>query len=221
MMTIPNDAFGTTLLLSKGDDLDDVPESHQDMITESIKKAFQDPVAHFSERAARTTIPNLQRYLNNGISGDNWLLLLADANLMERSTIAGFQWFHPDQRQCIFGLPDKPCTDKRFSLFCDDFQFAHWDQVGWSGGIFSHSKDTTIDQFNAPSTNPIFPADSTIVFGNSSCGDMMVVNESGQAGYLSHEDGASYVIGSLPEMLDWVFGELLQNREPEFDYSRG
>lgn len=58
------------------------------------------------------------------------------------------------------------------------------------------------------------------MFGNSSCGDVIVCKLSGDAGYLSHDNGASCVIGSITEMLDWVFGELIQCRTPEFDYAR-
>lgn len=32
----------------------------------------------------------------------------------------------------------------------------------------------------------------------------MICNTHGDAGYLSHETGSSYVVGTVPEMLDWV-----------------
>ncbi|MEI8384189.1 MAG: hypothetical protein WCJ09_29035 [Planctomycetota bacterium] len=220
MKTFPNDGGGTTLVLAGGDDLSAVPESHRDIISDAVRDAFRDPVAHFSEIATRTTIPNLRNYLSNFIASGRWALLLADTYMMDRATIAAFQWVHPGQHPCMLGLPVPDCDDDRFAPFYGCLSMAHWDSIGFAGGIVSYRKQIPIAAYGTSSTNPTFPADTSTVFGNSSCGDMMVCNSSGDAGYLSHENGASYVIGTLPEMLDWIFGELLQGRTPEFDYSR-
>lgn len=220
MLTRPNDGGGTTLVLALGDDLDTVPDSHCDIISDSVRDAFPDPASYFSAVANRTQIPNLKRYLDRFVSGGTWSLLLADTYMMDRDTVAAFQWFHADQYACMFGPSTADCDDNRFESLHDDISHVHWDSIGFAGGIVPFRNQITVDDYGAPSTNPIFPADSTTVFGNSSCGDMMVCNPSGDAGYLSHENGASYVVGSFLEMLDWCFGELMKNRTPEFDYSR-
>lgn len=220
MLTRPNDGGGTTLILAEGDDLDALPESHHDIVTDSIRTAFRDPASYFAEIASRTAVPNLQRYLSNFVAGGRWSLLFAETFMMDRDTVAAFQWFHPDQYACMLGTRTADCDDNRFTSFYDDLSLAHWDSIGFAGGIVPYRNQISVDDYGTPSTNPTFPAYSTTVFGNSSCGDMMVCNSSGDCGYLSHENGASYVVGSFPEMLDWVFGELLQNRTPEFDYSR-
>lgn len=220
MLARPNDGGGTTLVLAEGDDLDAVPESHLDVLTDSIRIAFRDPASYFADVARRTTIPNLQRYLSSFVADGRWSLLLAETYMMKRDTIAAFQWFHPEHCVCMFGTRDSDCDDSRFSSFYDHMSLAHWASIGFAGGIVPCADQQLIDDWGTPSTNSRFPADSTTVFGNSSCGDMMICNSSGDAGYLSHENGASYVVGSFAEMLDWVFGELMQNRTPEFDYSR-
>ena len=220
MQARPNDGGGTTLGLANGDDLDEVPDSHQDLLTDSIRQAFRDPVSCFSAIAKQTQIPSLDHYLGRFVADGNWLLLLADTYMMDRETIAGFQWFHADQCPCMFGLSTADCDDDRFASLYDHISMVHWDSIGFAGGILPFAKHITVEAYGATSSNAVFPSDSTVVFGNSSCGDMMVCNNSGDAGYLSHETGASYVVGSFPEMLDWIFGELLENRMPEFDYSR-
>jgi hypothetical protein len=220
MLTRPNDGGGTTLVLAEGDDLDAVPDSHRDIVTDVLRHTFRDPSAYFSELAGRTPIPNLQRYLSRFVSDGRWSLLLADTYMMDRKTIAAYQWFHPDQYPCMFGPSTGDCNDRRFSTFYDGFSLVHWDSIGYSGGIVPYRGQITVANYGAPSINPIFPPDSTVVFGISSCGDMMVCSTLGEAGYLSHENGASYVVGTFHEMLVWIFGELIENRTPEFDYNR-
>jgi hypothetical protein len=34
-----------------------------------------------------------------------------------------------------------------------------------------------------------------------------------------HENGQVHVIGSVNETAEWIFGELLAGREPEFNYA--
>ena len=208
------------MVLAEGDDLDAVPESHLDLVTDSVRNAFRDPQSYFAELAGKTTIPNLQRYLSRFVADGRWSLLLAETYMMDRDIIAAFHWFHPKQHPCMLGIRDSDCDDNRFSTFYDHLSLAYWDSIGCAGGIVPYPKQNFVDDWGAPSPNRRFPPDSTTVFGNSSCGDMMICNSSGDTGYLSHENGASYVVGSFPEMLDWIFGELMQNRTPEFDYSR-
>ncbi|MEO1618431.1 MAG: hypothetical protein AAFV88_21440 [Planctomycetota bacterium] len=220
MLKRANQGGGETLALSEGDDLADVPESHLDCVTDSVREAFRDPVAYFAAVADQVVIPNLQRYLERFIAEGRWSLLLAETFMMDRATVAAFQWIHPEQYYCMFGVQDSDCGDQRFATFYSQLAMAHWDSIACAGGIVSYHQQISVAMYGMPSTNPSFPAESTMVFGHSSCGDAMVCNASGKAGFLSHENGASYVIGSFEEMLDWIFGELLHMRTPEFDYSR-
>jgi hypothetical protein len=107
-----------------------------------------------------------------------------------------------------------------FASFYKDIALAHWGAIGHAGGIFHASEHIPLSVYGVPSTNPVFPVSSSTIFATSPCGDMMIYNSKGDAGFLSHETGMSYVMGSIPDMLDWVFGQLMQDRLPEFDYSR-
>lgn len=220
MITRPNDGGGTTLVLAEGDDLDSVPESHVDILTDPIRRAFGAPTSYFGEVAKRTPITNLRGYLSNFVTDGRWTLLLADTYMMDRDTIGAFQWLHPDQHACMITPADAPCSDRRFSPIYDDIALLHWDSIAHSGGILPFHQHISLADYGAHSTNPAFPVDSTHVFGSSACGDMMIYDSEGNAGYLSHENGTSYATGTVSEMVDWVCGKLTKNQTPEFDYSR-
>lgn len=220
MLTQPNECGGNTLIFTEDDNLDAVPDSHRDIVTDVIREAFENPVAYFTGIANRTEVSNLRKYLNNFVSAGRWQLLLADTYMMERDTLAGFNWMHPGQHPCLFGVRESNCVGDRFNSFYSELLFAHWDSIGYAGGLLPVGKQIMVEDYGKPSVSSRFPADSTTVFGNSSCGDMMVCNIAGEAGFLSHEDGESYAVGTVTEMLNWVFGELIQGRSPEFDYSR-
>jgi hypothetical protein len=220
MLKRPNDCGGTTLILADGDNLDVVPDSHRDIVTEAIRDAFVDPSSHFRQIAARTPLRNLRDYLAAFVEQGKWMLILADTYMMERATIGAFQWFHPSMYGCMFALATSGPVDPRFAPLYSDIELAHWGSIGHAGGILPSHEHIPLSVYGAPSTNPTFPVDSSTVFATSPCGDMMIYNAHGDAGYLSHESGASYVVGTIPEMLDWMFGQLMQDQLPEFDYSR-
>ncbi len=220
MLKRPNSCGGTTLILAEGDDLDAVPDSHRDIVTAAIRNAFVDPASHFRQIAARTSLQNLRDYIAAFVDQGKWSLILADTYMMKRATIAAFQWFHPSMYGCMFAPATTSPTDPQFAPLYADVAMAHWDSIGCAGGILPAHEHIPLSVYGAPSTNLVFPVDSSTVFATSPCGDMMIYNRHGDAGYLSHETGGSYVVGSVPEMLEWVFGQLMHDQLPEFDYSR-
>lgn len=208
------------MILAEGDDLDAVPDSHGDIVTEAIRNAFLDPRSYFRQIAGRTSLRNLRDYIIAFVDHGNWSLIIADTYMMERATIGAFQWFHPSIYGCMFAPATSKPDDPRFAPLYADIAMAHWNRVGYAGGILPSHEHMPLSVYGASSTNPKFPIDSSTVFATSPCGDMMIYNKDGEAGFLSHESGDSYVVGTVPEMLDWVFGELMQGQLPEFDYSR-
>ncbi|MEM7317008.1 MAG: hypothetical protein AAF497_28075, partial [Planctomycetota bacterium] len=60
MLTRPNDGGGTTFVLAEGDGLVAVPDSHHDIVTDSIRDVFSDPASYFSAIAERTQILSLR-----------------------------------------------------------------------------------------------------------------------------------------------------------------
>lgn len=219
MLIRPNDYRGTTLILATGDDLDAVPDSHRDLVTAAIRDAFADPKSHFGQIAAKTSLRNLRDYLSTFIDEGNWALILADIYMRQRATISAFQWSHPSMSGCLFAPASSAPVDSRFAALYTDFDLVHWSAIGYSGGILPAHEHIPLPVYGCSSTNARFPAESSTVFATSPGGDAMIYNSQGDAGYLSHETGDSYVIGTIPEMLDWVFGKLMHDQLPEFDYS--
>jgi hypothetical protein len=220
MLKRPNDCGGTTLILTDGDNLDAVPDSHRDIVTDAMRDAFADPLSHFRQIAARTPLHNLREYLTAFVEQGSWVLILADTYMMKRATLGAFQWCHPSMYGCMFAPASSDPVDPRFASLYAHVGWVHWDSIGHAGGILPAHEHIPLSDYGAPSTNPIFPVDSSTVFATSPCGDMMIYNTHGNAGYLSHETGASYVVGTFSEMLEWVFGQLMRGQLPEFDYSR-
>ncbi len=61
----------------------------------------------------------------------------------------------------------------------------------------------------------------TFIFGWSLCGNMLIYTTSGRAGWLCHENGRIHLLGTIKDTIQWVYGELLANRCPEFDSNWG
>ena len=78
----------------------------------------------------------------------------------------------------------------------------------------------TLKNYGAPCRNKSFPVNQTRIWGNTSGGDMLIFSEAGKTGFLSHENGTAYELGSVERGIEFVFSELLKGRTPEFDYGR-
>jgi hypothetical protein len=48
---------------------------------------------------------------------------------------------------------------------------------------------------------------------------MLIYTEDGRGGWLCHENGKIHLLGTIEDTILWVYGELLANRCPDFDYS--
>ncbi|MGE3779381.1 MAG: hypothetical protein AB7F89_19490 [Pirellulaceae bacterium] len=94
----------------------------------------------------------------------------------------------------------------------------HWEEVGMAGGLFREAEHVLLSNYGIPSRNDEFRGDQSFVFGSTACGDVFVYNPTGTAGFVSHETGDAYSLGSIADSLEWLFGELLMGREPCFDY---
>lgn len=216
MQSHNNDGGGVTIALRDGDDLDAVPQTHRGLVTETIRNAFRNPRNYFHTIAERTIVPNLARYLKKFVESGRWQLILADTYMMRRETVAGFRWSHPDQHSSLLVPTARLPPHPELGVLYSDLEFVHWERIAFAGGLFAPPRLTTLRDYGLQSTSPLFPLESTTVFGNTSCGDVLVYNSQGQAGLISHENGACHKLGSVRDALGWVFAELAANRMPEF-----
>jgi hypothetical protein len=92
-----------------------------------------------------------------------------------------------------------------------------WENIGWAGGLFPADRHVSLSEYGFRSKSKSFPTKRSVVFGNTSSGDVLVHSDNGQAGILSHETGRGYTLGAIGDTLEWVFAELLAGRKPEID----
>jgi len=228
MKSTSNRAGGITITLSPSESLDDVPKTHQALITDAIREAFVDPAGYFVELGVQSKLPGFQAFISELVRLAKPSLLLATGDEMFGGPTVGFQWWagsqdgmphhiilEPGKRESLQVIP--PGLRELYSVV----RWVHWDQVGFSGGLFTDEQICTVARCDIPCRSNVFPPKSTFIFGNTASGDMFINNAQGEAGFLSHETGSAYSLGSLTDALNWIFDELRQGREPEFDYERG
>lgn len=224
MNQLDNQGGGTTLFLEPGDSLDSVPESHRDIITNEIRDAFTDPHQYFLSIASRATIQRFRDYVTKLATHGQWHLVLADTYMMERKTVGAFLWTAEGVRRAMIA-PGPATFDPRnchpdFASLYSLVRLVHWEKVAFSGGLLPPSRHRLLQAGDYPESK-IFPTESTTVFGNTSCGDLLVHDTQGTAGLFSHENGSAQVLGTITESLEWVFGGLLSGREPNLDPNGG
>jgi hypothetical protein len=224
MNVVPNQAGGTTIVLKAGEGLDTVPESHRDLVTPALRVAFADPIAYFGQIAARAPIAELGKWLKALVAGGKWSLLLHEGFMMERELLATFQWQSRDVRSAAISLPQESLSPRLSEVMRQYYSLVdvvHWDDYGCAGGILGQYQHIRLIAFSGlrPKRKGYDPK-NYVVWGNSSCGDMLIYTTAGKAAYLSHENGKVNALGTMEEALNWVFDELLQYRTPEFDYAQ-
>lgn len=217
-----NQGGGTTIILASDDSLESVPESHRDIVTNEIQDAFRDPHQYFLNIARQANIRCFRDYLTKIVSEGQWRLILADTYMMQRETVGAFFWsaegvhgtmIAPGPAAFDFG-DCHPDFEPLYTLV----QLIHWGEVAFAGGLLPPARNRLLCDSGYLPESKQFPEDSSTVFGNTSCGDLLVYDHRGAAGLFSHENGHTQMLGTIPEALEWVFSELLSGREPNLDY---
>lgn len=223
----PNLAGGDNLWVLPEDELSEVPASHRGLLNSDIRDAFENPQGYLLKLAVNTQLPAFAKFLNLLIKEARCALMLATADEMFGGPQAAFHWW-PRGRATIphrIFIEPGECDPKDFAtvgfqqLF-SQVRWVHWAEFGFGGGLFRPSDHSTLKHWGATSKSKLFPTAITRIFGSSTCGDMLIYNAKGEAGFLSHENGKAYSLGSVTDALNWIFDELRQGRTPEFDYSR-
>lgn len=221
MKQFDNIAGGTTLSLGPTDNLDDVLESHRDMVTPELRRAFDDPVACFRQMSEQTDIPTFAEWLKLSIRDEDWRLFLHEGYLPRRTTLAGFHWQAKSIVNAMVSLPSAsiptnlpPTLAKFYSIVgC-----VRWHEFGYGGGIDPANGFWEIDDELQHLNNRGIDLSDWFCWGQSSCGDMLIGSRDDKAAYLSHENGQLNRIHSMKDMLTWVFEMLLKGKTPEFNY---
>jgi hypothetical protein len=198
--------------MRQGGNLDRLPEELQSLITAEIRYVFADPQNYFRSMAKRAPVASMKEWLVELFRGE--------------CTLDIFQWRHGEPRAYFAWESDDvpsanitlPCvTQEQFPIDILNQFFALTDGIDWlSGRIFS------CDSLGKPYT-PDWMWDKDIrdanprIFGMNDSGDQLIFTPDDRAGWLSHEAGGFYSLGSVAEAFEWIFAELVENRYPELN----
>lgn len=220
-----NAGGGDTVILQLGDDPAQTPESHRDLISSTIRDTFIDPVQYFRDIANRSPFDALSRWINTLIADPKWELELNRGSPYDERanwTMTGFRWDSDSITGAMVGVPDGrelslyPASLAEYYKLVD---VVHWGIFGGAGGLDDAGNHTSISEFVHLFDDPASCPEGTFILGSSSCGDMMIYSNDDRGGWLCHENGHIHWLGSVADMINWIFGELLNNREPEYDYN--
>jgi hypothetical protein len=220
----PNEAGGQTAVLDSRDVLDDLPESHRDMITPALRRAFADPAQYFRDVADRAEFSELAEWLRSLVSLGDWRLLVHEGFMCDRATLAAFYWRSSTVLSAMISLPQESLSPRllgieAFRKYFKLVDVVHWKSFGCSGGLLGSEQQIPLVAFSTPRPKRKgFDPKKCVVWGTSACGDMLIYTNAGKAGFLSHKTGKVQSLGTIEEAIGWVFRQLLENRTPEFDY---
>ena len=197
---------GTQVLLFKGDNLGEVPESHQKLLTEEIRVWWADPVAAVRSVAERAPTPNMETWFRAMADSELWVLYLHQS--VFGTTAAGFYFFPEGIRSGEIAPPMKaPRSELLPQTLADYYRLVdsvHWMMFGTAGGlegIRGHEPLTTFP--NEYFGVDIDPSRIT-VYGFSPGGDMLVYTDDDRGGWACHENGKIHLLGSILDTIDWV-----------------
>jgi hypothetical protein len=136
---------------------------------------------------------------------------------------AGFHWQSPKVSGVTIALPtvadfsSKPAALRQYYSLVGEVQ---WVTFGMAGGLLGGSDSgPALTFFGSKFHGANVDANAALVWGFSPGGDMLFYTTDGRAGWFCHEDGHLHLLGTIEVAIDWVYGELLANRRPEYDYN--
>jgi hypothetical protein len=212
---------GDTVILDPGDSLDDVPSSHRKLLTAALRRAFADPIAHFRDIAERCPFPRMVQWLEKLLKEGKWALHLNKCNPEYGDwSLTGFQWSSKQVRGATIALPRKkprglPKSLQDYYSLVDEVNWIAFGGAGDLDGSGPHKSLAKIPYYRA-----VEDADAIHLWGSSACGDMLIYSTKDRGGWLSHETSHIHWLGSIADAINWVYGELLANRTPDYDYNQ-
>jgi hypothetical protein len=220
-MEVEEEEFGGTLVvLRAGGRLSAVPRSHRRLVTPAVAAWFADPPGACRAVAAETPAPRMAAWFRAAADAADWRLELHRASHGE--TRAGYWLAAPGVRGAEVGPPaagpDLGRLPAALAAFYRLVGFVDWMGFGAAGGIDGPAGHTPLSAFRYEYRGAAIDPAGTFVFGWGPAGDMLVYTADGRGGWVCHENGHVHLLGTVTDTVDWVFGELLADRCPDFDY---
>lgn len=219
-MEVTDEEFGGTwVTLGPGDSLKAVPRTHRHLLTPEIKAWWKDPVRAARRVADRAVAPNMGRWFRRMADEGNWRLELHRMDGVD-VTAAGFNWSCPGIRGAEVGPPTAQPLPKYLPPGLADYYrlvgYVDWMGFGAAGGLEGPGPHTSLAGFNFDYHGADVDPARAFVIGWSPCGDMVVCTVDGRGGWLNHETHEIRPLGSVLDTIDWVYGELLSDRGPDY-----
>lgn len=212
---------GTRVTLGPGDKLKSVPRSHRKLIAPEIEAWWADPVQVMRRVADRAVTPNMGRCFRRMADDGNWRLELHIADVTT-VTAAGFNWSCPGIRGAEVGPPTARPLAKYLPPDLADYYrlvgYVDWGGFGTVGGLTGPTGHTPLNvlpkQYSGADVDPA----RTFIIGTNAGGgmNMVVCTTDGRGGWLNFSEGEIALSGSVLNTIDWIYGELLADRSPDY-----
>jgi hypothetical protein len=216
---VTDEEFGGTLvILRPGDSLKAVPRSHRRLLTPEIEAWWADPVRAVRGIADRAVTPNMGRWFRRVADAGGWRLELHRAP--DGAGRAGYGLSCPGLRGAEVGPPAARPAARHLppglAAYYRLVGYVDWMGFGAGGGLAGPDGHAPLSAFafdyHGADVNPA----RAFVFGHSPCGDMIVYTADGRGGWLNLGSHEVRLLGSALDTVDWVYGELLANRCPDY-----
>lgn len=224
MRTEENEAGGKTIVVYPGDDLEKIPRSHRDLLTAPLREVFETgPRDYFQRVADRCPFASMQAWLRALTDEDVWDLAFhrAGPEIPVEWTEAGFRWWTDAVTSAEITPARQPLREDlppallRYYALVDRVS---WMPFGCAGGLEGAGPHEAVANFGYACRGADLDPSRSFVFGTNSGGDMLICTEDGRGGWLCHENGNIRLLGTIEEMIDWIYAELCAGRCPEYDY---
>jgi hypothetical protein len=218
-MEVTDEEFGGTLVtLGPGDRLKSVPRSHRRLVTPQVETWWADPLRAARGIADRAVTPNMGRWFRQMADGGGWRLELHKAP--DGAGRAGFWLSCPGVRGAEVGPPATRPVGKHLSPGLADYYrlvgYMDWMGFGAAGGLDGPDGHAPLSAFAFDYHGADVDPARAFVFGWSPCGDMIIYTADGRGGWLNHGSHEIRLLGSVLDTIDWVYGELLADRCPDY-----
>src|SRR5262245_46531332 len=145
-----NCAGGDTVSLTAGDSLREVPASHRELITRSVRAAFADPQKYFLKVARRCPFRGLKALLDEFVEAEKWELRL-HTNGWSPPGIASFAFLWRGSRIVELSPTEKTIFNSEAPAqiieFYDLVNWVHWSEYGGAGGLNPAGEHPSIAAF--------------------------------------------------------------------------
>lgn len=220
-MKIEESEFGgTDVLLTSGDRLEDIPQSHQHLVTAPVRRTFPDPIGNLADIIDRCPFQEMKRWLKNLHKIGDWHLVIHRAEY-DDSGMAGFHWSGGEARSAIISpflegdFPDDCPAD--INTYYQLVDSVIWNGIGAGGSIYGSEHSALSTLTSEPGGDPVDP-EETYIWGDSPCGDNMIWTIDGRAGWYALGSHKVQLLGSIADTINHVYGELNSGEAPGWDY---